>query len=517
MTQDTINPTVCESGSNSHPNHENSVAAAKLSASSTSSTAIRGGAIRVVGYAIGVLISLGSATVLVRYLGIASFGRYVTVTSLTALVASVTEAGISVYGIREFVARGESDRQRLMANLLGMRLTLTLVGIGCAVCFGLAVGYAQVLVAGTIVAGVGLLVQVVTEVMSISLQAQLRLGRLAIVDMVRRIVALVLIVTLALLGATLLPFLAVSILAGAVALAILAWMVRASLTIQLRFDRYVWRNLFAETLPFAIAVSIGAIYFYVTVILMSLIATANQTGIFATSFRVTQVALAIPGLLLTAIFPLMSRARPDQESSLGEMLSKVFMVAVVCGVWMSLAMALGASFIIHVIAGSQGQAAISVLRIQGLVFTGSFISTASAFGFLSLRRYRLMMIASSSVLAINILLGLVLIPALGARGGAWSDVLTGVVEAAGLTIALTYAVPRYRIVFSTVLSVMLASALAASALLIPAPAVAQAIVASIIYFGVLLWMGTIPDEVTNAARRAPILMPRAQRAAKKSR
>ena len=57
--------------------------------------AIRGGAIRVVGYASGVLVSLGSATILVRYLGISSFGRYVTVTSLIALVGGVTEAGIS--------------------------------------------------------------------------------------------------------------------------------------------------------------------------------------------------------------------------------------------------------------------------------------------------------------------------------------------------------------------------------------------------------------------------------------
>ena len=502
MTQDATEPAVPQRSGPPPQGSEEAPAAVQFPGSPDGgATAIRGGAIRVVGYTAGVLVSLAAATVLVRHLGVSNFGRYVTVTSLIALVASVTEAGIAVYGIREFVARAEPDRQRLMANLLGMRLTLTLVGIGCAVGFGLAVGYAHILVVGTVVAGVGLLVQVISEVMSISLQAQLRLGSLTIVELVRRLVALVLIVTLALLGATLLPFLAVSILAGAVALAILAWMVRVSLTIRLRFDWHVWRELFAETLPFAIAVSIGAIYFYVTVILMSLIATANQTGVFATSFRVTQVALAIPGLLLTAIFPLMSRARPDQESSLGEMLSKVFIVAIVCGVWMSLAMALGASFIINVIAGSQGQAAISVLRIQGLVFTGSFISTASVFGFLSLRRYRPMMIASSSVLALNILLGLVLVPALGAQGGAWADVLTEAVEAVGLTIALMYAVPRYRIVFSSILSVVLASALAASVLLIPVPAIAQAIAASVIYVGVLLQMGTIPDEVIHVARR----------------
>src|SRR5262245_25312338 len=73
--------------------------------------AIRGGALRVVGYATGVLVSLGAAAILVRHLGIAGFGRYVTVTSLIALVGGVTEAGIVVYGIREFAIRDEQARR----------------------------------------------------------------------------------------------------------------------------------------------------------------------------------------------------------------------------------------------------------------------------------------------------------------------------------------------------------------------------------------------------------------------
>src|ERR1700739_2913377 len=85
----------------------------------SSGAAIRGGAIRVAGYAAGMLVSLGTATILVRHLGISSFGRYVTVTSLVALVGGVTEAGIYVYGIREFAEHAEPDRRRLLANLLG--------------------------------------------------------------------------------------------------------------------------------------------------------------------------------------------------------------------------------------------------------------------------------------------------------------------------------------------------------------------------------------------------------------
>lgn len=472
--------------------------------------AIRGGALRVLGYAIGVFVSLGTAAILVRELGIPGFGRYVTVTSLIALVGGVTEAGIVVYGIREYIARDEPDRRHLMGNLLAMRLSFTLIGVGFAACFALASGYRQVLVLGTLVAGVGLLVQVVADVLSVSLQAQLQLGRLTVVELCRRVLALILVAALALLGAGLLPFLAASTVAAAVALALIARMVRSYVTIRLSFDWQIWRELLAETLPYAIALSIAAIYFYVTVIIMSLIASATQTGLFATSFRVTQVALAIPSLLLTAVFPLLSRAHGDQANP-GGTVGKVFTVAVICGVWMSLTLALGASFIIDVIAGSHGRGAVPVLRIQGLVLIVSFVSTSSALSLVALKRYRPLIVASSSALLLNILLALVLVPAVGAKGGAVADVVTEAFAAIGLTAILIRALPGHHITLSFLPSVVLACAASAVVLLLPIGAVAQMIGASVIYVGTLLLTGTVPPEVIDAARRLPLMGPRPQK------
>src|SRR5690242_7690759 len=58
----------------------------ELATTHGSTLAIRGGALRVAGYASGVLASLGAAAILVRHLGIPGFGRFITVTSLVALV-----------------------------------------------------------------------------------------------------------------------------------------------------------------------------------------------------------------------------------------------------------------------------------------------------------------------------------------------------------------------------------------------------------------------------------------------
>jgi O-antigen/teichoic acid export membrane protein len=529
-----------------------------------SETAIRGGAIRVLGYLTGVLVSLGSAAVLVRHLGIARFGNYVTVVSLVALVGGVSEAGIAVYGIREFAAREGAERRAMLADLLGMRVALTLIGIAGAAAFAAVAGYRGVLVLGVAVAGVGLLAQVVAEVASIPLQSTLRLGRLAAIDLIRRVLALVLIALLAAAGAGLLPFFAVSVVAGAVALAILLGMVRADFTLRPAFDWSRWRALFAETLPFALAVSVGAIYFYITVVLMSVIASEHQTGLFATSFRVIQVALAVPALVLTAIFPLLARpgirgkaevlqgaadlregdadghasetdvrareadARAREadvgareadareraadagehgagvgarETELSARVGRVFDVAVIVGIWMSLAMALGASFIVEVLAGSRGHDAAPVLRIQGLVLTAAFVSASAMFGLLALRRYRPMLIVSSCALALDVALGLLLVPALGARGGAVADVITEMAVASALTLTLIRALPRQTLRAAVLGPVAASAALASAAWLLPVGAVARALLASVVYFGLLLLLGAIPEDVLRAGRR----------------
>jgi O-antigen/teichoic acid export membrane protein len=454
----------------------------------------------VIGYVGGVLISLGTAAILVRHLGIRGFGRYVTVTSLIALVGGVTEAGAAVYGIREYVVRDRPERRHLLQSLLTMRLALASGGVAVAACFALATGYAQALVLGTLICGAGLLVQIVTDILSVPLQAQLILGRLAVVEFARRVMTLLAIAALAALGASLLPFFAVTVLVGAAAMAAMAWLVRGDLSIRLRFDRDTWRALFAETLPYAIALSIAAVYFYVTVVVMSLVSTPTQTGLFATSFRVTQAALTIPSLLLTAIFPLLSqrgRSHADVAASVG----KVFRLAVICGAWMSLAIVLGASLIIRLIAGHGAPGAVSVLQIQGVVLIFSFISTSSALSLVALRRYRPLIVASSVALALNIVLDLLLIPATGAEGGALADVLTEAIMASVITFSLVKALSGRGLDLSFLPALVAASAVAGATALLPVGAVVRVAGATVLYVGVLLLTHTLPRELGEATRR----------------
>src|SRR4051812_23508299 len=155
--------------------------------------AIRGGALRVAGYGAGVLLSVGSAALLFRHLGVEDGGRYVTVLALVSIVQGLTDVGLTSIGVRELAVREGDDRRRLVRNMLGLRLVLTSLGVGAAVVFAAAAGYESALVAGTALAGAGLVIQNLQSTLGVSLMVDLRLGWVTLLELIRQILVVVLI------------------------------------------------------------------------------------------------------------------------------------------------------------------------------------------------------------------------------------------------------------------------------------------------------------------------------------
>ena len=150
--------------------------------------AIRGGALRVGGYMAGVLLSVGSAALLFRHLGVADAGRYVTVLALVSIVAGLTDVGLTSIGVRELAVRAGDERHRLVRSIIGLRIALTSAGVVGAVAFAAAAGYDSTLVVGTLLAGIGLVVQNLQSTLGIALMVRLRLGWVTLLELIRQVV-----------------------------------------------------------------------------------------------------------------------------------------------------------------------------------------------------------------------------------------------------------------------------------------------------------------------------------------
>ena len=119
-------------------------------------TAIRGAILRVGGYFATIALSVLSAALLIRYLGVDDFGRYATVIAIVTVLTGITEAGMTNVGVREYTVETGERRERMMRNLLGLRIVVTAAGAALGVAFAAVAGYDATMVAGTALGGVAL-------------------------------------------------------------------------------------------------------------------------------------------------------------------------------------------------------------------------------------------------------------------------------------------------------------------------------------------------------------------------
>jgi O-antigen/teichoic acid export membrane protein len=466
------------------------------------SKVIRGGAMRAAGYVGGVLVGLISTPLMVRHLGVDDFGRYITVSSLIFIVGGLTELGLSNVALREYTLREPAERRRLIQNVVGMRTVLTVAGVALATLFALGVGYTDVMVLGTLVAGAGLVATNLQYTYTVPLSASLRLGWVAALDLIRQVVIAVLIIALVIAGASLLPFFAVALASGVVSLAVTVWLVRRDVPLRPARDYGQWWRLLRDTLPYAAATAVAILYFRIAVILMSLIASPAETGYFSAAFRIIEIVSAIPWLLITSAFPVMVRAARDDQDRLRYALQRLFEVALIAGVWMALVIWMGAPFAIDVIGGDRFEPATDALRALGFAMIGTFLVATWGLALLSLHRHTALLLANAAAVAIGTVATLVLEPSLGAEGAAIATAAAelglGVIYIGVLAGYRRDLLPDVRIALPVLAAVAIA---AVPAIIGGIPSVVLALGATLLYFGVLLALRAIPKEVTDALRR----------------
>ena len=300
---------------------------------------IRGGVLRFATYVAMVALSVLSAALLTRHLGVVRFGEYTTVLSLVGIVASITDAGMSTVGTREFAVSAGAERDALMRDLLGLRMTLTACGVVLVTAFALAAGYSTALLAGAVLASLGTIALVVQHTHTIPLTAALRLGTLSALELARQVLTVGAIVALVVVGAGVAPLLAVTLAVNLVLIPPTARLARHQISLRMSVRPRQWLALLRLTVAFSLATAVGTIYIFTAQILTSLIASPHQSGLFAASFRIFMVMGAVPGVVVGGALPLLARAARDDRERLSYALQRIFEASLILGVAAALGIA----------------------------------------------------------------------------------------------------------------------------------------------------------------------------------
>jgi O-antigen/teichoic acid export membrane protein len=463
--------------------------------------AIRGGVLRTLAYFIGMLMSLVSVPFMTRHLGVANYGRFVTVSSIIFIIGGVTEAGLTNLGTREFAVLKGAQREHFLRNLAGLRFALTAVGVVAATLITAVTGAEEVVVEGTLIAGTGLLLTLTQQTYAIPLSAELRLGWVAGLELAKQAVLSAGILVLVALGAGLLPFFATSVLSGFVVLGMTLVLAGRHTALRPLAQTQMWRRVMRDVLPYALAAAVGLIYFRLAVILMSYVASDYQTGIYSTAFRIVEVVGVIPWLVVSSAFPILARAARDDEERLNYALQRLFEVSAVVGAGIALVLALGASFAVDVIGGlPEFEDSVPVLRLLALAIVTSFLVATWSFALLSLHAHRELLVCNALAAAVAAGGTVALAPSAGAMGAAAATLAAEAV----LAVAYLFALRRRRAALTPELGViwrvLVAGLVGGAAALIPVPAFLQSAIGGILFAAAVVLLRALPPELLNALR-----------------
>lgn len=457
---------------------------------------VRGGALRFGSYVLMVALSVLSAALLTRHLGVVRFGQYTTVISLVAVVSAITDAGMSAIGTREFAVRKDAERDALMRDLLGLRMTLTAVGVLLVTAFALAAGYGTALLLGAVLASLGTVALVVQHTHTIPLAATLRLGTLSALELARQVLTVAAIVALVVLGAGVLPLLAVLLAVNLVLIPPTAALARHQISLRIGLHPGNWLALLKLTVSFSLASAVGTLYMFTAQILTSLVASSHQSGLFAASFRIFIVIGVVPGMLVSGALPLLARAARDDRERLAYALQRIFEVSLILGVAAAVGTLGGAQFVIHVVAGPKYAASAAVLKIQGVALMATFVLAGWSYALLSMRRYKGVLLANLAAFLVSCSLTILLASRHGATGAAYATLCGESVLAIWLLAALVKGHPELRPRPGIVFKVALAAAPAVVvALLSGVPSLVRAVLALAVYGLLIVLTRAVPAEV----------------------
>lgn len=378
-----------------------------------------------------------------RSLDLAGFGDFTFALSVGYMLSQVADFGLQLYLQRE-LARLAIPEANMRPYFTDERAAARLVGGGLVIKVGLsAVAFALMLVVivlepvgnkgAVLLIGLSMIALTTLEYLAYCFRALRRLKNEAIAYLTGRAINLLLGVALLYAG---LDVLGLAIAANVAAVAAIAYSY-SQLLVYLRpdytFDLAYWRRSLGQPAAMGLGIVFSMFAFRVDNLLIPPIvgaAHASETlSIYNAAYKLFELTLIVPGVVLAATFSLLSRAGDSgaadaRMGGLRPVLGQTMTLLLGLGLLASLALAVGAVPLTNLLYGDRFGAAVPVLQVLALGCIPMYASYGLTHALVAMDRPQVYAAFSGLCLLVNVAANLVLIPGMGVQGAAWATFLT---------------------------------------------------------------------------------------------
>lgn len=456
--------------------------------------------VQILGSVAGSAIAFFTFVAVTQGLGPAAYGDLIASIAFVLVFSGVVDSGISNVVFREISVHPDRT-ETIMRKVLPLRLLIACVSSVAMVALGFAIPFNDRTQLAILIGAVGGLAGMLNLALMPVLQSQLRMHWAVTAGLIGRLATLGLTLGALAAGFGFVGAVWANVAGTVVIFLITLAVVWRSFSLRPVIDVRYWGSLIRGSLALGAAIGITIIYFRIDTLLLAVLVPSEEVGLYAAAFKFLELCELVVGAIGMSVFPLLARLAASRDPSLIETAQKTWELLIAAALPLTVLMLAFPAKIIELTAGDDFADSAFVLQLLAPYVLISFGNGLFWRILMAGKDDWLLVAIGGASLVLRVVLVVSLVALIGYRGAAFAAVAA---EAASLALGATAVwrrqgfLPNLRYLPWLAVATL---AMTATALLVPAPAVAAGAIAGMVYVGVLSAVpGAVRDSLGQLAR-----------------
>ncbi len=319
------------------------------------------------------ILALASIGFITRYLKQDGFGNYATVLAFLSFFSAISDLGLYQFSTRE-ISRPGANQNEIMSNVFSMRVLFSLLVLLFSFILVYFLPYAPEVKYGIIIVATSFIFSSAYQVLNGIFQKHLAMDRVAISEFLGKLLQLAIIiiaVKLKLGFSWIMASLLFNMLFSF--LLVYGWS-KKYVKLKWRCDLVYWKKFLKESYPIGIMAVVVFIYFKIDTILLSILKSNVEVGIYNLAYKVLENITFFPAMIVGLVFPIISQAIFIDDKKFKDIANKTFKVFLLLTVPLAIGTVFLSSGVIRLIGGPGFPESAAVLRILIFALVAIFFS-----------------------------------------------------------------------------------------------------------------------------------------------
>lgn len=395
--------------------------------------------IQVVSKVIATGLGLVAVAFMTRYLGQVGFGQYTTIFAFLSFFGIMADLGLTLVTV-QMISQIGINQDKILGNLFSLRLVSAVIFLGLAPLVVFFFPYGLIIKIGVSIATLSFFFIALNQILVGLFQKNLRMDKVSIAEVVSRIVLVLAVIIAVKMGKGLIGIVIATVIASLINF-LLHYIFSLKFTrLKLCFDFYIWKEIIQKSWPLALTIVFNLIYLRADILILSLIKSQAEVGIYGAAYKVIDVLITLPFMFAGIILPVLTFSWAEKNIvQFKKILQKSFDVMVVFALPLAIGTQVVAKPIMATVAGNEFIVSGPVLRILIMAASIVFLAVMFSHAIVAIDKQR-KIISAYIFVAITALAGyFIFIPRYSYLGAAWVTIYSEL----AIAIASFYLIWKY--------------------------------------------------------------------------